>query len=227
MCGRARLPADWSEIKIKLGVGDLFPAPNLEPSWNLAPTQDMVCIVRDEATAQRKSLKMRWGLIPKWAKEPKMDYPTFNAKGETVHEKATFRAPWKAGQRCLVVTDGFYEWRKSDKQPFAIACVKDNLTVMAGLWERWTGPTGESVLSCCVITTQANELIGPIHDRMPVILAEGDWPAWLGEVPTTEERLRGLLRPYPADQMELWPVNKRVGNVRNNDASLVDPIVLT
>src|ERR1700760_4377209 len=124
MCGRARLPNDYSEIKIRLRLGN-YAAPNLRPSWNLAPTQDMLCVVRDPDTGARKPVKMHWGLIPRWAKEPKMTYPTFNAKANTVHEKATFRDAWKKGRRCLVVTDGFYEWRKGDKQPFAIACVND------------------------------------------------------------------------------------------------------
>jgi putative SOS response-associated peptidase YedK len=225
MCGRARLPSDYSEIKRKIKLGR-FAAPNLRPIWNLAPTQEMLCVVRDEATGERKPLKAHWGLIPKWAKEPKMKFPTFNAKAETVHEKPTFRGAWKAARRCLVVTDGFYEWRKGDKQPFAVACVNDALTVMAGLWEEWTGPTGEVITSCTVITTDANELLSSIHDRMPVILAEADWPAWLGEVPATYEELKALLRPFPPGDMKLWPVSKRVGNVRNNDAELTVEVPL-
>src|SRR5579871_1257552 len=112
MCGRARLPTDYSEIKIQLKLDlDGPPGPNMEPSWNIAPTQDMLCIVLDPKTRKRVSRKIHWGLIPKWAKSPKLEYPTFNAKAETIDEKVTFRGPWKNGQRCLVVTDGFYEWR--------------------------------------------------------------------------------------------------------------------
>lgn len=226
MCGRARLPMDWNELKIKVKIGSRYAAPNLQPTWNLAPTQDMLCVIRDPETGERKGLKMRWGLVPKRAKEVKSKYPTFNAKAETIDTLASFRGAWKNAQRCLVVTDGFYEWRKSDKQPYAIACVNDSLTVMAGLWEEWTSPEGEVVLSCTVITTNANELIGALHDRMPVILAEEDWPAWLGEVPATNEELKELLTPFPSERMNLWPVDKRVGNVRNNDASLVATIDL-
>jgi putative SOS response-associated peptidase YedK len=139
MCGRVRLPNDYSEIKIKLKIGNAV-APNLSPSWNIAPTQDMLCVTWDEGSKQRIASKMHWGLIPRWAKTSKLEYPTFNARADTVTEKATFRDAWKKGRRCLIVTDGFYEWRKTDKppkQPFAIACVNDELTVMAGLWEEW------------------------------------------------------------------------------------------
>ena len=228
MCGRARLPSDYSEIKIALKLDDgaaSHAAPNFPPSWNIAPTQNMLVVILDPA-GKRIAVKMRWGLIPSWAKEPKMKYPTFNAKAETVSELASFRGAWKAGRRCLVVTDGFYEWRKSDKQPFAVACVNDALTVMAGLWEEWRGPTGEVIRSCTVITTDTNDLLAPIHNRMPVILAPEDWPAWLGETPVDEAALKALLRPYPSEGMHLWPVDKRVGNVRNNDPGLVEKVAI-
>jgi putative SOS response-associated peptidase YedK len=223
MCGRARLPNDYSEIRIKLKIGNAV-APNLRPSWNIAPTQDMLCVTWDKESKQRVASKMHWGLIPRWAKTSKMEYPTFNARADTLTEKATFRDAWKKGRRCLVVTDGFYEWRKADKppkQPFAIACVNDELTVMAGLWEEWKGPTGEIITSCTIITTEANSLLASVHDRMPVILSEEDWPAWIGETLATEPELKALLRPYPSQGMKLWPIGPRVGNVKNNDASLI------
>jgi putative SOS response-associated peptidase YedK len=130
----------------------------------------------------------------------------------------------RGNHRCLVVTYGFYEWRKRDKQPFAI-CTKDDLTVMAGLWSAWRSPTGEKVPTCTVITTEANERIAPIHDRMPVILPERHWPAWLGEVPATNEELRALLAPLPPDEMDMWPVDRRVGNVKNDCAELAMPVL--
>jgi putative SOS response-associated peptidase YedK len=169
---------------------------------------------------------MSWGLIPAWSKDGKMKFATFNAKAETVDTMASFRGAWRDGRRCLVVTDGFYEWRRRDKQPFAIARCKGALTVMAGLSEEWKSPSGEVIRSCTVITTTANDLIEPLHNRMPVILAKADWPAWLGEVPATSVELKALLRPFPSEDMELWPVSKRVGNVKNNDADLAKPIQL-
>jgi putative SOS response-associated peptidase YedK len=221
MCGRARLPQDYSEIKRQIEFGEHRAAPNLMPTWNLAPTQGILTCVRDPVSGERAPVKMRWGLIPGWAKEAKMKFATFNARSETLETTASFRDAWKKGRRCLVITDGFYEWRKGDTKPYAIACVNDRLTVMAGLWDEWKGPTGEVVLSCTIITTHSNELMQPLHDRMPVILDEKDWPAWLGEVETSFEDLKKLLVPFPSEEMHLWPVDKRVGNVRNDDPSLV------
>jgi len=186
----------------------------------------MLTAIRDPETGKRRPVVMHWGLIPSWSKEGKLKYPTFNARAETVSTTATFKDAWKAGHRCLVVTDGFYEWRKPDKQPFAIACMGGALTVMAGLWDEWKSPQGERIKSCTIITTDANDLLMPIHDRMPVILNPTDWPKWLGEELAHESELRALLGPYPSTGLHLWPVSKRVGNVKNNDASLDEPVPL-
>lgn len=224
MCGRAKLPTDYSEIKIKLRFDDRWPAPNLKPSWNIAPTDPMLTAVLDRESGTRRPVLMHWGLIPSWATE-KPKYPTFNARAETVSTTATFKRAWAAGRRCLIITDGFYEWRKSDKQAFAIACAND-LTVMAGLWEKWQSPAGEKINSCTIITTDANGTLAPLHDRMPVILSPDDWPMWLGEVPANEEELKALLKPAANDLLTLWPVSKRVGSVKNNDAALCEPVML-
>ena len=225
MCGRARLAKDHSEIKIRMQLSDDGPVPNTRPSWNIAPTQDLYVVRMHPRTGRRVAALMRWGLIPEWSKSERLDYPTFNARADGIDTKATFRGAWKAGRRCLIVTDGFYEWRRSDKQPFAIARTNDELTVMAGLWEIWKSSAGETIRSCTIITTEANELLAPLHPRMPVILAEKDWPAWLGEVPASDAELKALLKPYPSDDMRLWPIDPRVGNVRNDDPTLADPIV--
>jgi putative SOS response-associated peptidase YedK len=224
MCGRARLASDYSEIRIQLRLSDFAPAPNWRPSWNIVPTQDMMAVVRDPETGGRFPRVMRWGLIPSWSKDAKPRYATFNARAETVARAPAFRGAWKAGRRCLVVTDGFYEWRRGDKQPFAIGRADGKLTVLAGLWEVWRSPEGETIPSCTVITTDANELMQPLHDRMPVILAEEAWPMWIGEAPAEARELADLLAPYPLDDLVAWPVDRRVGNVRNNDAALVEPI---
>jgi putative SOS response-associated peptidase YedK len=224
MCGRVRLPNDYSEIKIRLRFDDLAPAPNLRASWNIAPTQDLLTAIRDSASGARVPALMRWGLVPSWAKDVKIGLSTFNARADTIAAKPAFRGAWRAGRRCLVVTDGFYEWRKGDKQPFAIARADAPFTVMAGLWEEWKSPAGERIRSCTIITTESNELLAPLHDRMPVILAEQDWPPWLGETSAGEAELKALLRPYPSERMKLWPVGRAVGNWRNDGPHLADPV---
>ena len=223
MCGRVRLSSDFSQIKIRLGIDDTFPAPNYPPRWNLPPSENLLCVIQDRERGTRKAGLMRWGLIPHYAKDPKVGFSSFNARAETVDTKPAFRDAWKAAHRCLVVTDGFYEWRKPDKQPFAVG-VKDDLTVMAGLWSVWRSPTGERIPTCTIITTDANEAVAPIHDRMPVILPEAAWPAWLGEAEQSPDGLKGVLRPLAPEQLEIWPVDKRVGNVRNDGAELVVPL---
>ena len=152
---------------------------------------------------------MAWMLIPSWATEKQV--PDVQCAGrDGAGTIPTFKRAWAAGRRCLVVTDGFYEWRKGDKQPFAIACAND-LTVMAGLWEKWHSPAGEKINSCTIITTNANEALAPLHDRIPVLLSPADWPAWLGETSVNEEELKALLKPAPSDMLALWPVASGLG----------------
>jgi putative SOS response-associated peptidase YedK len=156
---------------------------------------------------------------------------SFNIRLSARGQKPAFRDAWSRGQRCLVVTDGFYEWKKLDakgklKQPYAIA-VTDNEAqmVMAGLWAKWKSPTsGEEVLSCTILTCGPNKVMGELHDRMPVILAENDWPKWLGEEPASEQDLLALLKPCPDEALKIWPVDKMVGNVRNNGPQLILPV---
>jgi putative SOS response-associated peptidase YedK len=164
---------------------------------------------------------MKWGLIPSWSKEPKMLGATFNARAETVEEKPSFRGAWRAGRRCLIVVDGFYEWRKSDKKPFTIQRADGTLMAMAGLWELWRSPDKtETVTSCTVLTTVANDAMAALHERMPVVLAESDWSAWLGERTAETESLHALLAPCPGGDLSIWEVDKAVGNVRNDEPQL-------
>jgi len=155
-------------------------------------------------------------------------YSTFNARSEEFANKPAFRDAWKNAQRCLVITDGFYEWRKitlKEKQPYAIAMADDSQMVMAGLWSTWKSPaTGEEITSCTVLTCAPNEVMAELHDRMPVVLGEADWAKWLGEEPATNEQLLDLLTACPDEWLKIWPVDKKVGNVRNQGAELVLPI---
>jgi putative SOS response-associated peptidase YedK len=218
MCGRARLSSDWDKIKKQLYLSDQIAALNVQPSWNIAPTQDML-VVAHRKDVGRAARLAHWGMIPGWAAEPKAMGATFNAKCETVREKATFREAWARQRRCLVVVDGYYEWRKTDKAPFTVARGDGDLMVLAGLWDRWGKHEGEFVYSCTVITVPAGPGMDTLHERAPLILNESDWGLWLGETagdPAT------LMQPVSDDGLERWQVDKAVGNVRNNGPALAE-----
>ena len=228
MCGRVRLSSDYSEIKIRLKFAPNAPAPNFKPDWNKPPTEPMLVAIRS-VDGERTPKMMKWGLIPHWSKDDKLKYSTFNARAEDFRTTPAFRDAWKWGQRCLVVTDGFYEWKKLDakgkeKQPYAIAMADDGQMVMAGLWARWKSPQGEEVLSCSILTCGPNAVMGELHDRMPVILAEADWPKWLGEAPATEDDLTAMLKPCRDASLRIWRVDKKVGNVRKTGRELILPV---
>jgi putative SOS response-associated peptidase YedK len=227
MCGRARLSSDVSEIKIRFTIPPGRPAPNFAPSWNVAPT-DPLPVVRFDAEAHERSLDvMRWGLIPYWAKDIKIGFSTFNARAEEIDTKPAFREALRQ-RRCLVPLNNFYEWQKTatDKQPYAIGLKGGGLMAMAGLWETWRSPEGERIRSFTIATTTPNELCAKLHNRMPVVLKPEAWPVWLGEEPADTAHLKALLAPYPSDDMICWPVSPLVGNVKNNDPSLIEPIAL-
>ena len=223
MCGRFKLTIPFRDI-VALYNLTRWPSSSDEdrPRYNIAPTTQVPVIT--SANGERALELMRWGLVPPWAKDLKISYSTFNARADTIATKPAFRGAWKAGRRCLIVTDGFYEWRKSDKQPFCIALGNKQAMMMAGLYETWKPKDGDPVRSCTIITTEPNSLVAPLHDRMPVILGEEDWPAWLGEEPIAD--LAALLRPFPAERMTLWSVGKAVGNVKNQGPELAEPIQL-
>jgi putative SOS response-associated peptidase YedK len=225
MCGRARLSSDVSEIKLVFSIPPHRPTPNIAPSWNVAPT-DPLPVVRHDPRARERSLDvMRWGLVPFWAKDIKVGFDNINAKAEGIEGNPAFREAYQR-RRCLVPVDNFYEWKKTatGKQPYAIALADRGLMALAGLWENWRSPAGEWVRSFAIITTTPNDLCAELHDRMPVILARDNWPVWLGEDPADTAQLKALLAPCPSEELTCWPVSPRVGNVKNNDPSLIEPI---
>jgi putative SOS response-associated peptidase YedK len=179
----------------------------------------------DTRTGERSLDVMRWGLVPFWAKDIKVGFANINAKAEGIERRPAFREAFQQ-RRCLVPVDNFYEWKKTGvgKQPYAVARADRGLMALAGLWETWRSPAGERLRSFAIIPTRPNELCAELHNRMPVILGPETWPAWLGEEPADAARLKALLAPYPSDEMTCWPVSTRVGNVKNNDASLIEPI---
>lgn len=219
MCGRVRDPnfEELSELRIDPFRDVWEPIPQ---RFNVPPTLPLPVITFEKG--ERVLQAMRWGLIPSWAKDEKVGFSSFNARSDGVDTKPAFRGAWKAGRRCLVIIWGFYEWRRlppADKQPFAIGLGNGGAMVMAGLWEEWRGSR-----SCTIITTEANGLIGAIHDRMPVILSDEQWPAWLGETPSTSAELLAMLKPFPSERLAMWPVDKRVGNVKNEGPDLADRV---
>jgi putative SOS response-associated peptidase YedK len=224
MCGRAKLPEDYSETRIVLKVDDVLDGTYkaLAPNYNAAPSQ-MLPVVRLNPETGKRSLNMlQWGLIPRWAKEPGLR--PINAKAEGIATKPMFRQAY-AKRRCIVVMDGFYEWQaipgEKRKQPYYITAKDRRGFYVAGIWENWKDPISEEwVRTFAIITTTPNELCSPIHNRMPVILKPDDCDRWLGFEPDPHD----LLKPYPAELMEAWPVSTRVNSPANNDPSLLSPL---
>ena len=220
MCGRAKLPDDVSEIKLDLKI-DFDEIDHYQPRWNVAPTSQLPVVVSTKG--KRVLTTMRWGLVPSWAKDIKAVPATFNARAEGIETRPAFRGAWRARRRCLVVADGYYEWRVADKQPFAVALGNRGPMTFAGLWDLWCYPTAPEVKplkSFTIITTPANELVTEIHDRMPLILAPRDYARWLSDEPDP----RDLMRPFPATPMRMWPISTRVNKLENDDPSVVEPI---
>jgi len=226
MCGRYGRRADKQRIAewFQTHNTDVFNESYLAPSYNVAP-QSMQPVVRlDAETGERELTVMRWGLVPFWSKDGKASYSTINARAETVPTSATYREAFKR-RRCLVPANIFYEWVKVDaktKQPYAIALTDGSLFAFAGLWETWKDKvTGETKETYTVITTDPNEVMEPLHNRMPVVLAPNDYERWMAPADPAQLPV-DLLRPYPAEEMTAWKVGAAVGNVRNNEPSLTE-----
>ena len=222
MCSRVKLPEDVTALKEALRIrwDNLT---DYAPRWNVAPAAPVP--VLSNRAAARTLEWMRWGLLPAWATDERNLYATFNARADAVATQPAFRDAWKAGRRCLVITGGYYEWRKTDKQPFCVALTSGEPMLLAGLWEEGKpGKSGEASRSCTVITVAANERLAELHERMPVILAPEAWAAWLGEDHAVDPG--ELMRVFPAEQLKLWPVDKRLSNVKNEGRELAEPLKL-
>lgn len=214
MCGRFALNDDPKILARRFGAE---PPSDLRPRFNVAPSQDILILRQDEA--ERHFTLARWGLVPAWAKDIKFGgYSTINARAETVATKPAFRAAFRH-RRCLIPASGFYEWQvrpdAKTKQPWFIAHKDGEPLAFAGLWERWQDPVGMALDSCTILVTAGNELMRPIHDRMPVILDDARWEAWLDPA-ADPAALQALLQPYPAEAMTAWPVSLRVNHPRHD-----------
>jgi putative SOS response-associated peptidase YedK len=220
MCGRYAL-IQLDEIKEHFDV--IERRYNLVPNYNAAPTQAMP-IVHSDGKDNHLEL-MQWGLIPSWSKEPRMKFSTINARAEGLEDKPTFRASFKR-RRCIVPADGFYEWQRTadGKQPYYITLKSGELFGFAGLWDSWDSPDGSELHTYTIITTMANEMMKPIHDRMPVILERQYENPWLDPDIQDPLTLHSFLKPYDTDAMEAYPVSTSVNNVQTNEAGLIQPI---
>ncbi len=221
MCGRFSLAVVSESL---CALFKLAREIELPPRYNIAPSQE-VGAVRAAADGTSELVLLRWGLIPHWAKDPSIGARTINARAETLAEKHSFRTAFRK-RRCLIPADGFYEWsqREGKKQPYFVRMREGEPFAMAGLWERWQEPGGHDVESCAIVTCGANELLRPVHHRMPVILPADDFDRWLDPAENDSRTLQPLLRLFPGRAMKIHPVSIHVNNPRNDDPRCVEPM---
>ena len=220
MCGRYASSRDARDLQSAFQVEDP-PEEVLPPSWNVAPTDPVYAVLERDGT--RRLRVLRWGLVPSWAKDAKGAARMINARRETVAEKPAFRAAY-ARRRCLVPADGYYEWQADGtrKQPWFLTPRDGSPLAMAGLYEVWSAPDGARLWTCTVLTTEAADDLGHIHDRTPLVVPREDWARWLD--PAREDPGDGLLVPAVGGALDAWPVSPAVGNVRNDGPELVEPL---
>jgi len=222
MCGRFTRTQSSQAIAEEFGVEQV--SGDLGPSYNIAPTQKVAVVITDGV---KQLVPVRWGLVPAWAKDLSIGSKLINARAETITEKASYRNAFKK-RRCLVVADGFYEWQHvgEARRPVYIRLKSGKPFGFAGLYEVWQPPEGEALTTCTIITTEANDLMRPIHARMPVIIPRAHQDQWLDPSAADRERLLDMLKPYPAAEMEAYPVSKRVNSPSNNSPECIQRLKL-
>ncbi len=220
MCGRFTLRYPPAQIALALQI---FTDASFAPRYNIAPSQQVFCLV-DTGAGKRACVEKRWGLVPRWAKDPVVGNSMINARAETLAQKPAYRGALQQ-RRCLIPADGFFEWQKQGrvKQPYFIRLRNDESFALAGLYEQWNRD-GQTIDSCTIITTEPNALMAPIHQRMPVILPSSAYEAWLDPQLNTVDSLQSLLCPYQADEMLAYPVGKAVGSPAHDAADCIEPI---
>jgi len=222
MCGRFTLTIDPADLQE--AFPDFIFTAQTSPRFNIAPSQPVLAIPND---GQKHAEILLWGLIPSWAKDAAIANRLINARSETLDQKPSFRGGFKY-KRCLILADGFYEWKSQPgnkiKVPHFIHLKSRQPFAFAGLWDAWQSADGSLIKSCVIITTEPNELMAPIHNRMPVILRKLDYAQWIDPAPRTPASLLHLLKPYPADEMNAHPVSTSVNSPKNDRPECVTPL---
>ena len=220
MCGRFTFTIDLEDLLA--AFPEFRPPAEWRPRYNIAPTQPVPVVIND---GKNQIAHFRWGLIPFWAKDPAIGNRMINARAETLAQKPSFRAAYRR-RRCLILADGFYEWRKEPgrrgKTPYYARLTTGRPFAFAGLWELWR-PDDTPILSCTIITTAPNALLAPIHNRMPVILPRAAYAQWLDPVEQRPATLQKLLKPYPAAEMVVFPVSTLVNDPRHDTPECIEP----
>jgi putative SOS response-associated peptidase YedK len=216
MCGRFALTIDLADVSKKFGVELTM---HTSPRYNIAPTQPVASIVRN---GEAHLVELRWGLIPSWAKDESIGARMINARAETLAEKASFKGLLRS-KRCMIIADGFFEWKQENgsKTPMYITMKDHEPFAFAGLWDSWKSPAGEPLRTCTIITTQPNDVVAPIHDRMPAILLPEAYESWLDPSIKDEQFLSHWLTPYPAQAMTARPVSRLVNDPRHDSPDVL------
>lgn len=223
MCGRFAQRTPAKRLAEEFQVQEV---PEIEPRYNIAPAQDILSIRRTDEG--REAALLKWGLVPSWAKDVSIGAKLINARSETITEKPSFREAFKR-RRCIIPADGFYEWQRrgGTKQPYFFLMRDEHPFGFAGLWEKWRDADGQALETCTILTTEANEVLKPVHDRMPVILHPGDYELWLGGDVRELDLVKELLRPYPGEEMVGYPVSTSINSPHNQGAELIKPAAVS
>ncbi|MGI8933918.1 MAG: SOS response-associated peptidase [Phormidesmis sp.] len=220
MCGRFTQTSSGEAIAQTFSLKN---TPDPQPKYNIAPSQPVAAIAQPEDTREYRIFQ--WGLVPAWSKDPSIGNRMINARAETVAEKPSFRAAFNR-RRCLILADGFYEWQRTgkQKQPYYIQLKNQEPFGFAGIWEQWESGDGSYLETCAILTTEPNELMQSIHNRMPVIVHPQDYETWLDPELQAGRHLQAVLRPYEAEAMRLYPVSTTVNNPRHETPECVEPL---
>ena len=218
MCGRFERSSPIERIASKFNITQARLI--VEPSYNIAPSQNILVIIEQ---GTRQFMSCRWGFIPSWAKDPSIGHKMINARAETVASKPAFRSAFRK-HRCLIVANGFYEWQKTERKkvPYYIRLKSGEPFGFAGIYSTWVSDTAESIDSCAIITTDANDLIRDVHERMPVIIPHDKVDHWLNDV-TNQATLLEMLRPYPAEEMQMYEVSTKVNSPTYDSPDVIEP----